>query len=139
VFCPLFSAFGPEPITQRLGIGEGRVLVTTDVLYDRRRIAELRRALPHLDHVLVVRSDAAAAPIAGTHDFEALMAAASIDFEIPPTDPEDMALLHFTSGTTGRRRARARHAAVLAHHVTAAYALDLHPPTSSGARPIPAG
>ncbi len=22
-------------------------------------------------------------------------------FEIPPTDPEDLALLHFTSGTTG--------------------------------------
>jgi len=128
VFCPLFSAFGPEPITQRLGIGEGRVLVTTDVLYDRRRIAELRRALPHLDHVLVVRSDAAAAPIAGTHDFEALMAAASIDFEIPPTDPEDMALLHFTSGTTGRPKGAVHvHAAVLAHHVTAAYALDLHP------------
>ena len=29
VFCPLFSAFGPEPIRQRIGIGDGRVLVTT--------------------------------------------------------------------------------------------------------------
>ena len=30
VFCPLFSAFGPEPIHQRLTIGEGNVLVTTE-------------------------------------------------------------------------------------------------------------
>jgi acetyl-CoA synthetase len=29
VACPLFSAFGPEPIRQRLDIGGGRVLVTT--------------------------------------------------------------------------------------------------------------
>ena len=29
VFCPLFSAFGPEPIEQRLRLGDARVLVTT--------------------------------------------------------------------------------------------------------------
>ena len=29
VVSPLFSAFGPEPIATRLGIGDGRVLVTT--------------------------------------------------------------------------------------------------------------
>ena len=33
VFSPLFSAFGPEPIRQRLDIGGGRVLVTTPALY----------------------------------------------------------------------------------------------------------
>ncbi len=35
VFCPLFSAFGPEPIRQRISIGDGRVLVTTAILYKR--------------------------------------------------------------------------------------------------------
>ena len=39
VFCPLFSAFGPEPIQQRLTIGDGKVLVTTTALYQRRKIA----------------------------------------------------------------------------------------------------
>ena len=29
VFCPLFSAFGPEPVKQRLQLGDGVVLVTT--------------------------------------------------------------------------------------------------------------
>ena len=45
VFCPLFSAFGPEPIRQRLSIGDGRVLVTTAALY-KRKVADLRQSLP---------------------------------------------------------------------------------------------
>ena len=39
VFCPLFSAFGPEPIRQRLERGDGRVLVTTPALYRRKMAA----------------------------------------------------------------------------------------------------
>ena len=35
VFCPLFSAFGPEPIRARMAIGQARVLVTTVSLYPR--------------------------------------------------------------------------------------------------------
>ena len=39
-----------------------------------------------------------------------------------------MALLHFTSGTTGRPKGAMHvHEAVVAHHVTGKYALDLHP------------
>ena len=41
VFCPLFSAFGPEPIRQRLSIGDARVLVTTAALY-KRKVADIR-------------------------------------------------------------------------------------------------
>jgi acetyl-CoA synthetase len=126
VFCPLFSAFGPEPIQQRLAIGEGKVLVTTDLLYGRRKISDLRSALPHLEHVLVISSPDDPSP-PGTHNFRNLMAQASDRFEIPPTDPEDMALIHFTSGTTGRPKGAVHvHRAVIAHHITGTYALDLH-------------
>ena len=38
VFCPMFSAFGPEPIRVRMTTGQARVLVTTESLY-RRKIA----------------------------------------------------------------------------------------------------
>jgi acetyl-CoA synthetase len=75
VFCPLFSAFGPEPIQQRLTIGEGKVLVTTDALYLRRRIGELRAALPSLEHVLVIGAGDNASP-SGTVDYRALMGGA---------------------------------------------------------------
>ena len=52
VFCPMFSAFGPEPIHSRMSIGDARVLVTTARLY-RRKVAEIRDRLPGLEHVLV--------------------------------------------------------------------------------------
>jgi len=127
VFCPLFSAFGPEPIRTRLERGDARVLVTTDSLY-ARKVAALRSALPKLEHVLLALREPGSEAPAETHDLAGLMARSSPRFEIPPTDPEDMALLHFTSGTTGSPKGAVHvHGAVLAHHVTALYALDLHP------------
>jgi acetyl-CoA synthetase len=127
VFCPLFSAFGPEPIRQRLALGDGRLLLTTDALYARRGVDALRCSVAGLEHVLVAREGGSPAP-EGTYDLAALMNEASDAFEIPPTDPQDMALLHFTSGTTGRPKGAVHvHEAVVAHHATGAYALDLHP------------
>jgi acetyl-CoA synthetase len=122
VFSPLFSAFGPEPITERMRLGDASVLVTSTDLYTKK-IAPIREKLPTLKHVLVVGD---APP--GTVDLRAVLAEADDRFEIPPTDPSDMALLHFTSGTTGRPKGAIHvHEAVVAHHATAAYALDLHP------------
>ena len=130
VFCPLFSAFGPEPVHQRLTRGDGRVLVTTVALY-RKRVAALRERLPDLAHVLLVDGPGPDDPAAGdptVHHLHDLMAAADDRFEIPATDPEDPALLHFTSGSTGTPKGALHvHRAVVAHHATAAYALDLHP------------
>ncbi|MCA9654961.1 MAG: AMP-binding protein, partial [Myxococcales bacterium] len=123
VFCPLFSAFGPEPIAARLGPGEGTVLLTTARLYERK-VAGIRDRLPALRHVLVVDEDAPE----GTLSLPALMAAASDAYEIGPTRPEDPALLHFTSGTTGTPKGALHvHEAVVVHHLTGRYALDLHP------------
>jgi acetyl-CoA synthetase len=101
VFCPLFSAFGPEPIRQRLSIGNGRVLVTTVALY-KRKVAELRSSLPNLQHVLLIGAPKEITALPGVLDFHRLMAEANDRFTIAPTDPEDLALLHFTSGTTGK-------------------------------------
>ena len=127
VFCPLFSAFGPEPIRARLAIGGGRVLVTTETLY-QRKVAGLRVALPTLEHVLLVGDGGRPTAVPGTRDWQASMDAAADRFEIEPTAPEDTALLHFTSGTTGTPKGAVHvHEAVVAHHVTGRWALDLHP------------
>jgi acetyl-CoA synthetase len=128
VVTPLFSAFGPEPIATRMTIGQARVLLTTEALY-RRKVEKIRATLPALEHVIVVGAGGApgAAP-PGTHDYETLMAQAA---HAPPpavtTAASDMALLHFTSGTTGTPKGAIHvHEAVLTHYATGRHALDLH-------------
>jgi acetyl-CoA synthetase len=124
VFSPLFSAFGPEPVRTRLERGEGRALVTTTQLYERK-VAPWRDKLPGLTHVFLIDRDDSL-PV-GTVSLKAAMRAASDSFAIVPTQPHDMALLHFTSGTTGRPKGAVHvHEAVVAHHITGKYALDLH-------------
>jgi acetyl-CoA synthetase len=127
VFSPLFSAFGPEPIHTRLEMGNAKVLVTTDLLY-ARKVAALRSSLPALEHVILVGEGGAETDVEGTHDYRRLTAAAADTFEIGSTDPEDVALVHFTSGTTGMPKGAVHvHEAIVSHHITGRLALDLHP------------
>lgn len=53
VFCPLFSAFGPEPIRARLEIGKGICLVTTRALF-QRKASQILDVLPTLRTVLLI-------------------------------------------------------------------------------------
>jgi acetyl-CoA synthetase len=125
VLCPLFSVFGPEPIRQRLVLGRGVAVVTTTSLY-RRRVLPIAADIPTLRHVLLVdadRDDDLLGDGPGghrVHSLDVLMDLAPGRCEIEPTDPEDRALLHFTSGTTGMPKGALHvHAAAQAHRETA--------------------
>lgn len=123
VFCPLFSVFGPEPIQSRLSIGSGIILITTEELY-RKKISDIRSSLPDLKYVLVIGDNS---KFENTLNFHQLLSEASTQFTIEPTDPEDNAILHFTSGTTGKPKGAMHvHQAVLAHQMTGTLALDFH-------------
>jgi acetyl-CoA synthetase len=123
--CPLFSAFGPEPIRQRLVLGDARVLVTSQALY-ARKVAPIHAEVPSLRHVLLV--DAPASPEGSVVALQPALAAAAPDFTIVATDDESPALLHFTSGTTGTPKGVVHvHAAVIAHHITGRTILGFQP------------
>lgn len=125
VFCPLFSAFGPEPIFQRMARGEARVLVTTQKQYTKK-VSEQRDELPSLKYVLLTDVDEHVSD--DVLSLPRLMEISSEAFTTPYTDPEQMAVLHFTSGTTGMPKGACHvHQAIMVHTITAKLALDLHP------------
>ena len=123
VFTPLFAAFGPEPIRSRMEIAAATALVTTETIY-RRKIADWRHEILSLKLVLIVGDSAPE----GCEALGPAMAQASDRFETAQTEPEDIALIHFTSGTTGKPKGAVHvHGAVVAHGETGRIALDMHP------------
>jgi acetyl-CoA synthetase len=113
---PLFAAFGPEPLKTRINLGRGKVLVTTEALFERK-VKTVAGEMPTLRHVLKVDSA----------EGRRLLEAAPDRFEIERTAPDDVSFLHFTSGTTGMPKGALHvHGAVVMHYATGKVALDLH-------------
>ncbi len=124
---PLFSAFGPDPVKDRLLDSGATVLVTQPEL--RQRIASILPELPALKHVVVVnKNQRDPNPLSeGDLSYEALMSEASTDYEITPTSMYDYSIMHYTSGTTGKPKGAVhRHQAIVQQYATGKWVLDLH-------------
>jgi acetyl-CoA synthetase len=116
VVSPLFSAFGPEPLKTRINLGRGKVLVTTEALFERK-VKKVAGEMPTLQHILKVDGE----------EFRQLLEKSSANFQIEKTTAEDPSFLHFTSGTTGMPKGAVHvHGAAVAHYATGTVALDLH-------------
>ncbi|MGP1357960.1 acetate--CoA ligase [Roseicyclus sp.] len=123
VFTPLFSAFGPEPVRTRMEIGGARALVTTEAIY-RRKIAPWAGEIATLKLILILGEEAPEGCVA----LGPAMRAAAPVFETVATRAHDPALIHFTSGTTGRPKGAVHvHEAVVYHAFSGRAALGLEP------------
>lgn len=99
--------------------------MSTEAFY-RRKVEPWRKELTGLKCIFLTECSANSPP--GTIDLTAALAAAPDTFETVKTTPEDMALLHFTSGTTGKPKGAVHvHEAVVAHHIMGKLALDFRP------------
>ena len=124
---PLFSAFGPEPVKDRLQDSGAKVLVTQPDL--RRKITEIIPELFELQHIIVVNKDNRdPEPILSSDlSYEEEMAKAPPNFDIVETSQYDYSIMHYTSGTTGKPKGAVhRHQAVVQQYATGKWALDLH-------------
>ena len=125
---PLFSAFGPDPVKDRLLDSGAKVLVTQPDL--RRRITGIIPELVELQHIIVVNKNDRDPEPRDVADlsYEEEMSKAPSEFAIVETSQYDYSIMHYTSGTTGKPKGAVhRHQAVLQQYATGKWVLDLHP------------
>jgi acetyl-CoA synthetase len=125
VIGPLFSAFGPDAVKDRLADSEAKVLVTSPELW--AKVKDIRTDLPALETVVLVTRRAQAEPEKGVVLWDEAIAGQSGEFETVRTDPEDYSVMHYTSGTTGKPKGAVHvHNAIIGQYATGKYVLDIH-------------
>ncbi len=109
---PIFSGFGAKPLAARLADAKARVLLTADVGYYKSKAIPLKatcdeaaKAAPSLRHILVVnREEGRQSAWTPGRDlwWHDLVPNQSPEFKTVVLDAEDLAMILYSSGTTGK-------------------------------------
>jgi acetyl-CoA synthetase len=124
---PLFSAFGPDPVRDRLIDSGASVLISTPDL--KARIEDIFRDLPDLRHFIMVNKNNRFPKSMGDKEisFEEAMSSASDQLPGLVSGRENFSVIHYTSGTTGKPKGAVHvHNALIQQYATGKWALDLH-------------
>ena len=126
IIAPLFSAFGPEPVEDRMEDAGANYLITTPDL--RSKLDDILPDIETLKNVIIVNKNGRSKEKMKDEDlsYEKLMISSDSNFEIEHTTQYDFAIMHYTSGSTGKPKGVLhRHQAVVQQWLTGKWALDL--------------
>ncbi|HZG15589.1 MAG TPA: AMP-binding protein [Candidatus Bathyarchaeia archaeon] len=111
VAVPLFSGFGAEAVALRLDDVEAKAVITADGFYRGGQKVALKQVLDHaleeapsVEAVIVVQRLGEGADFHSPRDhrWDAIMEAASEEFQTVETDAEEICMVSYSSGTTGK-------------------------------------